>query len=94
MMNWKKYITFKNAVIFIAVLYLISVIERALQYNHQDNSVMIQYMQDRIDMITRVNTIDKRIDSYEKSIIIKNAVIDGYSNAQLDSAWADMFRAQ
>lgn len=89
----KQFITPKNIIIAIACIYMISVIERVVSSFDQSSSdkikdAIIEYKNEEIELINRINDIKSKITKYENEINQNNIDIVGMDHDELDSLWA------
>ena len=90
-------ITEKNiriALIIIASVYLITVIERTLLKKESSTEIMIEHASEKMQMNTKIEFLTNKVHNYEIEIFKINSNVDNLSNDQLDSAWAKLFNSQ
>jgi len=79
------------ALIIIASIYFITVIERTLLKKDSSTEIMIEHASEKIQMNTKIEFLTNKIHNYELEILKINSNIDDLSNDQLDSAWTKLF---
>jgi len=90
----KEFLTIKNILILIASIYLIVVIERLFDDKSYQNELIMQHIEEKAQMQTKLNTLNNKIHTYEIQILKNNADVDGLSDGGLDSLFTSLFNSQ
>ena len=81
----------RNIIIFLASVYLITVIERTLLKDDSQTEIMIEHATEKAQMTTKIDLLNNQIHKYELQLLKIRADVSDMSNDQLDSTWSTIF---
>lgn len=89
----KAKLTIRNIVLFIAIVYVVTSIERALDNNVSQTEIMREHTEEYVRLLDGMNEFERKINEYETKKIQNTLDIIGMSSVERDSLRA-MFNPQ
>ena len=81
----KEFLSIKNVVLLIGVIYIIILVERYLKRDATGYENLIEHQAEKIEMQRKIIALTNKVHDYEKSIIQNSIDIFNMSNSERDS---------
>tara|TARA_R110000796_G_scaffold106769_1_gene217283 strand:- start:1132 stop:1404 length:273 start_codon:yes stop_codon:yes gene_type:complete len=81
----KEFLSIKNVVLLIGVVYIIILLERYLKRDDTGYENLIEHQAEKIEMQRKIIALTNKVHDYEKSIIQNSIDIFNMSNSERDS---------
>jgi hypothetical protein len=88
-MSAEKYTLY--AIILVASIYVVSVVERALNKDTAPSELLIEHAVEKAQMTTKIELLNNKIHDYEIKLLKTRVDIGNMSSDELDSTWATLF---